>query len=75
MDDDAPIVVHRLSETGGRRVTVHRHGRDEVLGVAFSDHDLVLFLESAGVTEPENALDDPQLVEWRGGEDHRFEAA
>jgi len=37
----APIVVHRLSRTGGRRVTGHRHDRDEILGAAYSDHDLV----------------------------------
>ncbi|MFF0191028.1 hypothetical protein [Streptomyces sp. NPDC005244] len=39
----APVVVHRPSISGGRRVSVHRHGRDEILGSAYSDHDLVVF--------------------------------
>jgi hypothetical protein len=71
----APIVVHRPSLSGGRRVTVHSSGRDEVLGTAYSDHDLVVFLEGAGVAEPEAILDDPQWVEWRGGPAHEFSAA
>jgi hypothetical protein len=36
----APIVVHRPSPTGGRRVSMRRGGRDEILGLAHSDHDL-----------------------------------
>lgn len=71
----APIIVHRPTGAGGRRVTVHRQGRDEVLGTAYSDHDLVVFLEGAGVAEPEAILDDPQWVEWRGGPAHEFSAA
>ncbi|MFE2533738.1 hypothetical protein [Streptomyces sp. NPDC059371] len=71
----APIVVHRASGTGGRRVIVHSHGRDQILGIAYSDHDLVVFLESAGVAEPEAVLDDPLWVEWRDGPPHDFDAA
>ncbi|MEQ6028113.1 hypothetical protein SOM70_36785 [Streptomyces salinarius] len=71
----APIVVHRPSQSGGRRVTVHSHGQDEILGTAYSDHDLVVFLEGAGVAEPEAIWDDPQWVEWRGGQAHDFHAA
>ncbi|MFE9360735.1 hypothetical protein ACFYPB_42680 [Streptomyces olivaceoviridis] len=71
----APIVVHRPSLSGGRRVTVHRHGQDEILGTAYSDHDLVVFLESAGVTDPDAILDDPEWVEWRGGPAHKFSPA
>ncbi|MFF9607887.1 hypothetical protein ACF1GY_37530 [Streptomyces sp. NPDC014684] len=48
----SPIVVHRPSITGGRRVALHRQGRDEFLGLAHSDHDLAMFLESAGVADP-----------------------
>ncbi|MFE0805453.1 hypothetical protein [Streptomyces sp. NPDC058812] len=59
----APIVAHRPSGTGGRRVTVHRHGRDEILGTAYSDHDLVVFLEGAGIADPESVLDQPR---WSG---------
>ncbi|MEU9858880.1 hypothetical protein [Streptomyces sp. NPDC047974] len=71
----APIVVHRPSLSGGRRVTVHSHGQDEILGTAYSDHDLVVFLGGAGVAEPEAIWDDPQWVEWRGGPAHEFSAA
>lgn len=72
MGSSAPIVVHRPGASGGRRVTVHRDGRDEILGLAHSDHDLVVFLEGAGVIDPETILDDPQWVEWRG-EPHQFD--
>ncbi|MFD8064634.1 hypothetical protein [Streptomyces parvulus] len=71
----APIVVHRPSLTGGRRVSVHRRGRDEILGVAHSDHDLAVFLEGAGIADPEALLDDPRWVEWRDGPAHDFSAA
>ncbi|MFC7994477.1 hypothetical protein ACFUV2_34980 [Streptomyces pilosus] len=70
----APIVVNRPSGTGGRRVTVHSRGRDEILGTAYSDHDLVVFLEGAGIADPEVILDDPEWVEWRGGSAHKFSA-
>ncbi|PPS90698.1 hypothetical protein [Streptomyces sp. MH60] len=71
----APIVVHRPSISGGRRVTVHRHGRDEILGTAYSDHDLAVFLEGAGIDDAEAVLDDRRWVEWRGGPAHDFRAA
>ncbi|WP_411116737.1 hypothetical protein [Streptomyces sp. 058-1L] len=71
----APTVVHRPSVSGGRRVTVRGSGRDEILGTAYSDHDLVVFLEGAGVAEPEDILVDPQWVEWRDGPVREFSAA
>ncbi|MFE9508503.1 hypothetical protein ACFYO6_39145 [Streptomyces anthocyanicus] len=71
----APIVVHRPSRLGGRRVTVHSSDRDEILGTAHSDRDLVVFLEGPGVAEPEAIWDDPQWVEWRGSQVHEFHAA
>ncbi|WP_371674233.1 hypothetical protein OG985_45805 [Streptomyces sp. NBC_00289] len=70
----APIVVHRPSRTGGRRVTVHRQGRDEILGTAYSDHDLVVFLEAKGIKDPDGVLDDPRWVEWRGASPHQWSA-
>lgn len=54
---------------------MHSSGRDEILGTAYSDHDLVVFLEGAGVADPDAILDDPQCVEWRGGPAHQFSAA
>ncbi|GAA3979724.1 hypothetical protein GCM10022384_31450 [Streptomyces marokkonensis] len=72
--NSAPIVVHRPSRTGGRKVTVHRQGRDEILGTAYSDHDLVVFLEGAGIADPETVLDQPRWVEWRDVPAHDFDA-
>lgn len=43
---------------------MHRHGRDEVLGLAFCDHDLLTLLEAVGITDPEQILDDPVWVQW-----------
>ncbi|MFE9813153.1 hypothetical protein [Streptomyces sp. NPDC005548] len=70
-----PIVVHRPSISGGRRVTVHRRGRDEILGTAYSDLDLVVFLEAAGIADAEFVLDDPRWVEWRDAPAHEWSAA
>lgn len=54
---------------------MHRCGGDVVLGTAHSDHDLVVFLEAAGITDPDTVLDDPRWVEWRDGVAHDFGAA
>ncbi|MDQ0828241.1 hypothetical protein QF032_000085 [Streptomyces achromogenes] len=70
----ASIVVHPPSSTGGRRVSVHWRGRDETLGAAFSDHDLVVFLEGAGVQNPDSILDDDRWIEWRGGRARQWSA-
>ena len=67
----APIVVHRPSPTGGRRVTA----AGEILGLAYDDHDLVEFLRRAGLPDADAMLDDPTWVEWRGGRAHQYEAA
>ncbi|MFF3092296.1 hypothetical protein [Streptomyces cyaneofuscatus] len=67
--DHAPIVVHRPSTTGGRSVTV----RGRILGLAHSDHDLVVFLADAGLLDPDLLLDDPAWVEWRGGRAHEWD--
>jgi hypothetical protein len=64
----APIVVHPPSATGGRRVTA----RGEILGLAHSDHDLVVLLEGAGLPDAEEVLDNPTWVEWRGGAPHEY---
>ncbi|MFF4846231.1 hypothetical protein [Streptomyces collinus] len=70
----ALFVVHAASRVGGRRVTVRDCGWDRVLGTAFSDHDLVVILEGAGVADAEAAVDDPAWVEWRDGRPHDFHA-
>lgn len=71
----APVVVHRPSPSGGRRVSLRRDGHDAFLSTAHSDHDLVVILESAGITDPAHVLDQPQWVEWRDGPAHDFRAA
>ncbi|MFF7182941.1 hypothetical protein [Streptomyces sp. NPDC008121] len=63
----ALIMVDEPSETGGRRVSVMRQGREECLGTAFSDHDVIVFLQAAGLSDPDEILDDPRWVQWLGG--------
>ncbi|MGW6215822.1 hypothetical protein [Streptomyces sp. NPDC055109] len=71
----ASIVIHPLSPAGGRRVSMHSCGRDRILGTAYSDHDLVVILESAGIDHPEDVLDDPRWTTWRGGHAHQWSGA
>ncbi|GGO51897.1 hypothetical protein GCM10012287_34980 [Streptomyces daqingensis] len=59
----APIVVHPPSPSGGRRVTAD--GR--ILGLAHDTRDLAEFLRRAGMDVGSVRLDDPELIEWRGG--------
>jgi hypothetical protein len=66
---DAPIVVHRPSPTGGRRVTV----RGEILGLAYDDWDLIEFLRGAGLENAEDLVAaDTAMIEWRGGRPHEY---
>ncbi|MFF8883274.1 hypothetical protein [Streptomyces flaveolus] len=55
-------------------MTVHRHGAERVLGTVYSDHDLVVLLESTGIPAPESVLDDPRWVQWRDAPAHDFAA-
>ncbi|MBK3540579.1 hypothetical protein JHN61_31125 [Streptomyces sp. MBT67] len=45
------------------------------LGLAHSDHDVIVFLSEAGLEEADRLLDNPVWVEWRGGRAHSYEAA
>ncbi|MCP9205528.1 hypothetical protein [Streptomyces cucumeris] len=56
-----PVVVHPPSPSGGRRVTI----RGEIAGLAMGPPDLLEFLRRAGAEDVR--LDDPELIEWRGG--------
>ncbi|MET8288543.1 MULTISPECIES: hypothetical protein [Streptomyces] len=42
----APVVVSEPPLAAGRTVTMRRCGRDEILGTARSDRDLMVFLEA-----------------------------
>ncbi|MFJ2230491.1 hypothetical protein [Streptomyces halstedii] len=67
----APIVIHRLSHTGGRRVTI----RGQIAGLAYEDQHVVEFLRRAGLPDGVELLDRPEWVEWRGGRAHSYVAA
>ncbi|MGW8375914.1 hypothetical protein [Streptomyces sp. ODS28] len=58
-----PIVVHPPSPGGGRQVTAHA----ENLGIAHSVREVEEFLRRAGLPQERIQLDDPYLIEWRGG--------
>ncbi|MFD9219809.1 hypothetical protein ACFWDI_07235 [Streptomyces sp. NPDC060064] len=63
-----PIVVHRIAASGGRRVTV----RQQIMGLADSDRDVLEFLRLAGLPDTEELLDDPTWVEWIGDRPHEY---
>jgi hypothetical protein len=49
---------------GGRRVTI----RGEQMGTAYHLLDVLQFLRRTGLPEAHEGIDDPDLVEWRGGD-------
>ncbi|MDK1476061.1 hypothetical protein QNO07_22010 [Streptomyces sp. 549] len=63
MVTNAPIVVHPPGPSG-RRVTTREGG---VLGLAHGPEDLAEFLRRAGLDLDEARMDNPTLIEWRGG--------
>ncbi|MEV5854606.1 MULTISPECIES: hypothetical protein [Streptomyces] len=67
----APIVIHRPSPTGGRRVTI----QGQIAGLAYNDADVVEFLRRVGLPDAADLLDQGDWVEWRGGRAHHYEAA
>jgi hypothetical protein len=72
--DRAPILVHRISPSGGRRVVNRIAGVDTVLGVAYSDRDLVEFLRRIDLPDPEElVLGDSPAIAWQGGQPHVYE--
>ncbi|MCB5908970.1 hypothetical protein [Streptomyces pinistramenti] len=66
MTEHPPVIVHPPTPSGGRRVTV----RGQIVGLAHGRGDVAEFLRRAGFCEPSDdiALDDPRLIEWRGGD-------
>ncbi|MGW5121878.1 hypothetical protein ACWEQ8_41645 [Streptomyces noursei] len=65
MSEHPPVIVHPPTPSGGRRVTVH----GQIVGLAHGRGDVAEFLRRAGVADPAHdvSLDDPRLIEWRGG--------
>lgn len=71
--EHAPILVHRISPTGGRRVVIRIHGVDTVLGVAHSDRDLVEFLRRIEIPDAEELVHgDSEIIAWQGGKPHVY---
>jgi hypothetical protein len=66
----SPIIVHApRGETGGRRVTAG----GQILGMAYSDGDLIELLRLAGAEDAEGLVDaDTAMIEWRGSEPHDY---
>jgi hypothetical protein len=64
--EQPPVIVEHPSSSGGRRVLI----RDRCVGTAYSDHDLVVFMGQAGLTQPDDLLDRPDWVDWRGAPAH-----
>jgi hypothetical protein len=63
VDVHPPVVVLPPESGGGRRVTID----DELMGTAYSLFDVLDFLHRAGLPTEDRAVDDPELIEWRGG--------
>ncbi|WP_369036396.1 MULTISPECIES: hypothetical protein [Streptomyces] len=63
MNEHPPAVVLPPSSDGGRQVTI----RGERIGTAYSLFDVLEFLNEAGLPAEDRAVDDPELIEWRGG--------
>ncbi|WP_030963670.1 hypothetical protein [Streptomyces sp. NRRL S-378] len=72
--EQAPILVHRISPSGGRRVVIRICGVDTVLGVAHSDQDLIEFLQRLDIPDcDELVLGDSEVIAWQGGKPHQYE--
>ncbi|MET9606748.1 hypothetical protein ABZZ17_16990 [Streptomyces sp. NPDC006512] len=74
--EHAPVVVHRISPSGGRRVSLRAQGRETVLGVAHGDGDVIEFLRRAEVPDPDELVlgGASRLLEWQGDGPHVYEA-
>ncbi|MFI8106029.1 hypothetical protein [Streptomyces sp. NPDC086023] len=57
------VVVYPPEEGGGRRVRVN----GGLLGPVYGTEDLILLLERSGLHRDDIYLEDPLLVDWRGG--------
>ncbi|MGW0749728.1 hypothetical protein [Streptomyces sp. NPDC002587] len=71
----APVVVHRIFPSGGRKVTLRTARHEESLGVARSDEDVIEFLRRAGMPDPDEVvLGGAELLEWDSDTPHVYTA-
>ncbi|MFB6559173.1 MULTISPECIES: hypothetical protein [unclassified Streptomyces] len=71
----APVVVHRIFPSGGRQVTLRTSNGEEALGLARSDEDVIEFLRSAGMPDPDEVvLGGTELLDWEWDTPHVYEA-
>ncbi|MFF4015246.1 hypothetical protein [Streptomyces sp. NPDC001843] len=63
MSTGPPVVVLPPAADGGRQVTV----RGERVGTAYDLFDVLDLVHRAGLPAVDQAVDDPDLIEWRGG--------
>lgn len=63
MSTRPPVVVQPPASDGGRQVTI----RGEPAGIAYSLFDVLDLLHGEGLPGEDRAVDDPELIEWRGG--------
>ena len=58
------VIVYPPSESGGRRVRAD----GEILGTAYSLHDLTVFLQHAGLEGVDEVdVAESPMIEWHGG--------
>ncbi|MGW5661637.1 hypothetical protein ACWEWG_16275 [Streptomyces sp. NPDC003758] len=66
------VIVYPPSESGGRRVRAD----GEILGTAYSLHDLTVFLQHAGLEGVDEVdVAESPLIEWHGGGPEVWERA
>jgi hypothetical protein len=63
MAEEVPVIVYPPQQDGGRRVVI----RGKQTGTAYTLFDLLEFLRAADLPEADTPIDDPELIEWRGG--------
>ena len=63
MSTRPPVVVLPPASDGGRQVTI----RGEPTGPADTLFDVMDLVHRAGLPGKDQAVDDPELIEWRGG--------
>ncbi|MET8946027.1 hypothetical protein ABZX30_21180 [Streptomyces sp. NPDC004542] len=69
MSTGPPVVVLPPAADGGRQVTV----RGERVGTAYDLFDVLDLVHRAGLPAEDQAVDDPELIEWRGGGPYDFD--